>query len=325
MNRRDFLTVAPWCAAVAATGIARAASRPRRILFLGGTGFFGPSAVQSLIDAGHDVTLANRGVTNPGLFPELRLIRCDRDTPDGSGLAALRGALRREHFDWVVDTWQGHPAAVSETARHARGRAGAYQYVSTLAVYLDWDEPGINESYPLNDTSGLSMDWSAEHRYAIRKTLAEHEVRRYFPDSSCIFRSHGMRGYQIDEPRYEPYWPVRIQRGGDVLVPGDGRHYCQITDMMSLAQFMTSAGETGVAGAYNVAYAPICFLDYLRSAERATGTRPRYHWIPAEVLAEYDVRPYRDIPLWRPMPAGSYRFDVSAAERAGLRNRPLEA
>jgi 2'-hydroxyisoflavone reductase len=94
--------------------------------------------------------------------------------------------------------------------------------------------------------------------------------------------------------------------------------------MVSLARFMVHAGERRVTGAYNVAYAPFRFREYLQAVLKVTGSNPRFHWIPEEFLAKHDVLPYRDIPLWRPRPVGSYRFDVSAAERAGLRNRPLE-
>lgn len=325
MNRREFLALAHCCMAAAATFPAQAASRLKKVLFLGGRGFFGPSAVEALMAAGHEVTLANRGHTSPQLFPELRFVACDRNTKDGSGLRNLQKLLRRERFDWVVDTWQDHPAAVAATAQLLRDRADSYQYVSTLSVYLSWNQVGIDESYPLNDVEGLSLDWSIEHRYALRKTLAERELRRYFPDNYCAFRSHGMRGYRIGKPRDEPYWTVRIHRGGDVLVPGDGCHFGQVTDMTSLADFMVLAGEQVVTGAFNVAYAPFRFRDYLQAVMKVTGTTPEFHWLPEEVLAEYDVQPYRDIPLWRPRPAGAYRFDVSAAERAGLCNRPLDA
>ena len=42
--------------------------KPLRILILGGTGFIGPHQVRYAVERGHQVTLFNRGKTNPGLF-----------------------------------------------------------------------------------------------------------------------------------------------------------------------------------------------------------------------------------------------------------------
>ncbi|MEL7239148.1 MAG: NAD-dependent epimerase/dehydratase family protein, partial [Planctomycetota bacterium] len=41
------------------------ADKPLEILILGGTGFLGPHQVRQAVDAGHTVTLANRGKTRP--------------------------------------------------------------------------------------------------------------------------------------------------------------------------------------------------------------------------------------------------------------------
>ena len=49
-----------------------------RLLVLGGTKFLGRAVVETALAQGHDVTLFNRGQTNPGLFPEAENIRGDR-------------------------------------------------------------------------------------------------------------------------------------------------------------------------------------------------------------------------------------------------------
>ena len=90
--RRTFLQVAT----VAVGGLSIGACRvndeptpaPLRILILGGTGFVGPNQVRSAVARGHEVTLFNRGVSNPGLFPDLETLIGDRD----GDLAALEGA-----------------------------------------------------------------------------------------------------------------------------------------------------------------------------------------------------------------------------------------
>ena len=66
-----------------------------RLLVLGGTKFLGRAAVEAALARGHEVTLFNRGETNPELFPEAEKLRGDRD----GDLSALEG----REWDAVID------------------------------------------------------------------------------------------------------------------------------------------------------------------------------------------------------------------------------
>ena len=50
-----------------------------RLLVLGGTKFLGRAAVEAALARGDEVTLFNRGETNPELFSEVEKLRGDRD------------------------------------------------------------------------------------------------------------------------------------------------------------------------------------------------------------------------------------------------------
>ena len=71
-----------------------------KILVLGGTNFVGPSIVNAALRNKHSVTLFNRGITNPNLFPALDLIKGDRE----QGIAAY-DQLKKEQWDIVIDVW----------------------------------------------------------------------------------------------------------------------------------------------------------------------------------------------------------------------------
>ena len=58
-----------------------------RLLVLGGTQFLGRHLVEAALGRGHEVTVFNRGRTNPELFPEAEKLRGDRD----GDLSALKG------------------------------------------------------------------------------------------------------------------------------------------------------------------------------------------------------------------------------------------
>ena len=319
MKRREFLQHTAATVAAASTPAFAAAAAPRKVLVLGGTDYLGPVIVEELVARGHEVTLFNRGRTNPHLFPELRKLRGDRELEDGRGLEALRKS--KDQWDWVVDTWQGSPKCVLDSARLLQGRVGQYQYVSSVAVYEDWNEIGADEDSALNTMPPMPERVAEEFRYGLRKSMGEVAVRGVMGSDYATFRSHGMRGAPVITGESEPYWPVRISRSGDVVVPRDAT-WTQMTDLVSLVRFMAHCGEQGVNGPFNVAYRPMQFREYIANIVAATESDARLHWLPQDFLAQHDVLPYRDIPMWRDRPAGAYRFDVSRALQAGLVNRP---
>ena len=47
------------------------------------------------------------------------------------------------------------------------------------------------------------------------------------------------------------YWPVRIDRGGDVVAPGDGTDRVQFVDVRDLARFIIDLVEAEASGTYN--------------------------------------------------------------------------
>ena len=73
---------------------------PLDILFLGGTGFFGPHQINHALARGHRVTMFNRG-SNAGMYgAEVEELVGNRDANVDAGLSALHGDRR---WDVVID------------------------------------------------------------------------------------------------------------------------------------------------------------------------------------------------------------------------------
>src|SRR6266508_1672671 len=100
-----------------------------RMLVLGGTRFLGRAIVDAALVAGHEVTLFNRGLTNPDLYPRLETVVGDRSTD----LSALHGRT----FDAVVDVAGYTPEVVERSARALVDNVDRYVFVSTVSVYAD--------------------------------------------------------------------------------------------------------------------------------------------------------------------------------------------
>lgn len=82
-----------------------------KLLFLGGTTFLGRTLVEEALAAGHEVTLFNRGQTNPELFPDVEKIRGDRSVD----LSPLQG----RRWDAAIDT-SGFQPRIVRMASQAR-------------------------------------------------------------------------------------------------------------------------------------------------------------------------------------------------------------
>ena len=121
-----------------------------KTLAIGGTRNLGPSLVDALLEAGHRVSLFNRGIT-PGVLPD----SVERLTGDRSDAAQLGAALGRREFDLVVDTTLYTGTDAASVVRILKGRVGRYVFLSTGQVYLvrvGLERPYREEQYP--GTSG---------------------------------------------------------------------------------------------------------------------------------------------------------------------------
>src|SRR4051812_8020283 len=112
-----------------------------RLLVLGGTKFLGRGIVDAALARRHSVTLFNRGVTNPGLYPEVETLRGDRD----GDLSALAG----REWDAVIDPSGYLPRLVRASAELLRRSVGHYVFVSSISVYGEPLAPSSDESAPL--------------------------------------------------------------------------------------------------------------------------------------------------------------------------------
>src|SRR5215470_6906064 len=110
--------------------------------------FLKASLLAAAVLAGHTVTLFNRGVTNPGLFPNLEKLRGFR-SPEATD--ENFSALGERRWDAVIDVWPSDPALAETAARRLRDRAKHYLYVSSIAAYdrSAFARPGLTEDGPL--------------------------------------------------------------------------------------------------------------------------------------------------------------------------------
>jgi 2'-hydroxyisoflavone reductase len=334
-DRRTFLKVSAVAGGALAFGdlrsaMAAAANRgpgkalaPLNILILGGTGFTGPEQVNYALARGHKVTLFNRNQTRPDMFKG----RVDQLIGD---LGADTSALQGKKFDVVLDNPTTFPFWVRNAAQYLEGNVGHYIFISTMSVYRDNSVPNRDESdglTPMPDGVDpyTTVREHAGQYYGALKTFSEQEVAKHYANAYTIVRP-GLIVGPLDRSDRFTYWPVRIDRGGEVLAPGTPNDPTQFIDSRDLAEFMVRLAEQRVLGTFN-AVGPVTSMgEVLNGIKSAVGSNATFTWVPAEFLSANGVRGWRHMPIWLPPngpTAGFLRRNNAKAVAAGLTFRPL--
>lgn len=326
LPRRDFLKALGSTAALAGCAAAQpTASRPpgkapvpaKRLLILGGTGFIGPAIVAAARARGHRVTLFNRGKTNPHLFPDVETIVGDRTTD--------LGRLKGRTWDAVLDTWTRYPSAVREAAELLREQVGQYLFVSTISVYKLGREP-LDERSAVLTTAEPPPENMDLHNYGPLKVRCEQAAAQAMPGRVTVVRPGVIAGPGDPTDRFT-YWPVRLARGGEVLVPGDPGYRMQFIDVRDLGEWIITAVEARHFGVYNaVGPADPDLRSVLEDCRSGVASDARFAWVDDKWLEKNDAGDWNDFPLAvapdSPI-CGFARVSATAAIDKGLRFRPL--
>ena len=292
-----------------------------RILIIGGTRFLGRHLVESALALSHDVTLFNRGKSNPNLFPDLETIIADRE----HDVNMLKGRI----WDAAIDVAGYLPRIVRLSAEVLKDTVSRYVFISSISVYADFKKVGIDESDPAGKIEDETVEEITGETYGPLKALCEKTVEDiYGPERTLIVRPGLIVGPHDPTDRFT-YWPVRVARGGDVLAPEKPEAPIQIVDVRDLSDFIIKLIQDNASGVYN-ATGPDYELTLgrlLEVSQQVSGSDANFYWASVDFLNQHKVEAWSNMPVWIPDDeegAGFSRVDVSRAIAAGLRFRPLE-
>jgi 2'-hydroxyisoflavone reductase len=360
ITRRDFLSstaaalaAAPFLpGALAAAESAVQASKPLRILILGGTGFLGPACTDSAIARGHSVTQFNSGRTEerrhaagrPSVVPagveQLYGNRDPNKTADDrrnegkadapkdpnspKGLSQLEG----KQWDAVIDTSGYFPRMVKASAQLLEPNVRQYVFISTISVYKSENVPNADESAPLATlddpaTEDIGKDFA---NYGGGKALCEKAAEAAMPGRVTNLRPGFMVGPRDTSGRFI-YWPVRASLGGTMAVPGSPADPIQLIDVRDVADWTIHCIENQIVGIYNVTGPDkeLSMQGMVEGVRKGVGSEVSFTWVDSRFLETHAISPAK-FPLYVPPggeSAGFHRRSIARALARGLRFRPL--
>ena len=333
-NRRTFLKLSAMAGGAAGLvllpGLSALAAdqspKSLRILILGGTGFTGPFQVRYALSRGHKVTVFNRGRTHPGELPkEAEQLLGDRN----GQLDALRGRT----WDVVIDNPATLPIWVRDAAQILKGHAERYVFISSTAVYADTSKQGMDETAPLAKYTGADAmkETSASMRagnfalFGPLKAQSEAEAEKWFPGKTLVIRPGYIVGPGDESDRFT-YWPLRVERGGEVLAPGSPSDPIQIIDARDLAEWTIRMVEQGTVGAFNATgpKSKLAMGRMLSDMKRTTNSDARFTWVDDDFLKAQKI--IDDVPIWTSTRGSEISYlttNINKALKHGLTFRPL--
>jgi nucleoside-diphosphate-sugar epimerase len=191
-----------------------------RTLFIGGTGVISSACVGRALDAGHEVTVVNRGSSTLRPLPrDVEVLHADIRDPE-----SVHSVLGERSFDVAAEFLAFTPEHIRTDLQLFEGRVGHYIFISSASAYQTPPQRlPITESTPLRNPF-----WQySRDKIACEEVLVEAYRERDFP-VTIVRPSHTYDRTMI--PTSGAWTDLdRMRRGAPVIVHGDGTSLWTIT------------------------------------------------------------------------------------------------
>ena len=251
------------------------------VLLIGGTGLISTGITRQLVDAGHDVTVYNRGKTE-GRIPAT----VERVTGDRTDYERFERQMQSLDPDCVVDVVAFEPSDVESAMRAFEGRVEQYVFCSTVDVY---HRPVADMPVVESAARHPAVSEYGANKAACEDRLFEAHDETDFPATVIRpWHTYGEGGTLIHAFGDGTAYVDRLREGKPIVVHGDGTSVwgsCHRDDVA--AAFVGALGTDATVGeAYHVtSERPMTWNQYHRRAAAALDApEPELVHVPTESL-----------------------------------------
>jgi nucleoside-diphosphate-sugar epimerase len=238
-----------------------------RILFIGGTRFFGKRILANLVANGHDVTMLTRGKQPPPIaIKDLDHIKCNRNDP-----AAFKNALEGLDFDAVIDNTCYRPEDAEQAVKILSGRCERYIFTSSVMCGLNID----------TDDARLSQYKLGELDYAHNKRACEEVFLNATGFIPVVFRLQNVVGEDDFSGKSGLLTHHLLQSCGNLSLVGKACDlYQQIYtgDLETIYSLAINMPAKKISPCYTIGAAPITVGDYVAILADALALNVELKW-----------------------------------------------
>ena len=212
---------------------------------------------------------------------------------------------------------------VDEATASLQKKAKHYIFISSIAVYNDFQQVGLDEEH---EVVSLELD-KKEWDYPEEKLAAELIVKERFENNHTILRGgpiKGWRGPAVDIL----YWCIKLNRDDAIIAPGSGMDHLPFIDVKDIGKFAIMAAENKNSDVYNctgLGKGPLLWKDFLEGAKRHFNSKTKLIWVSEDFLTMNNVSSFGDLPLWTPLSEDAF-MQISNGKLAltGFEFRPID-
>lgn len=265
-----------------------------KLLIIGGPNFIGRVLLEELEKLNrYQVTLFNRGLTNPELFPNVRRIKGDRNTGDVQQLATQK-------WDYVIDIACYLPGNFPKLLQAINKDVKKYLFVSTVSVYKDAEGSNPDEASPTwkyEATVDVDQPINSATLYGPRKAECER-ILQASGLNHVILRPAIIYG-DYDVTDRTGYWLYQVKKKNTLFVPETGSNKVSHTYVRDLVKTMLLLlSPEGNGEVYNSITNHFSIAQLVALAKDALNVNPMVLTAPKDFLDNENLTYWTDLPLW---------------------------
>jgi nucleoside-diphosphate-sugar epimerase len=250
-----------------------------RVLFLGGTGIISTSCVRRAVAEGLEVHTLNRGLNAKGRSLPDSVHPLVGDISEPASVIAAVGDLK---FDSVVNflSFDGDDATAAIDI--FRDRTGQYVHISTAGLYA--------KPIPVMPISESTPRGNRSVQYFRDKIAAEDRLMEAHADFGFpVTIVRPSQTYDETNPPLPSDWTMfdRVERGAEIVVPGDGTSLWTLTHADDVAEGLTGliANPRAIGEVFNITSDEVYTWNQIYAIiGRALGVEPRLVHVPSELI-----------------------------------------
>lgn len=213
-----------------------------KILMLGGTRFFGRYTVSELLDRGHEVTIATRGLSKDSFADKVHRVKYDRT--DGE---SVKNILSGNYYDIIIDKIAYASKDIKSVLDYAC--CGKYVQMSSTAVYTPFHLNLVEDDFnPLEN----ELIWGDRNDfdYSEAKRQAEYAMAQCYGDKKMLSVRYLVVLGKDDYTKRLEFYVEHILNEKPMYIDNMDSQMSFI-DSREAGEFMAYISTTDVTGAIN--------------------------------------------------------------------------
>ena len=263
-----------------------------KLLIIGGTNFIGRNLIEKLsANKKYDLTIFNRGITNPDVFPNIKRIIGDRNSQDVK-------LIHQIDWDYIIDLSCYFPQSLINILSGLRLSLKKYIFISTCSVYQDEKGSLSNENAVIKECNQNQFDDPSTKSYGNRKAECERIIQASTYNFT-ILRPDVVYGKYDHTDRFY-YWLYQAKKYNRILVPNNGAPLFSLTYVKDLVYTIEKTiVENPDRDSYNITtITQTSIRQIIEAALEITGNKPKFINADSRFLKSNKIREWTDMPIW---------------------------